>query len=322
MAAARPAAVGGFVLGGLAIIVAAILFFGGGDIFAPKTKAVVYFQDSVGGLVVGAPVTFRGVRVGSVKRVALLVDASDLTARIPVYLELEPDQVTLVSGMPHRSILPQLIKAGLRAKLVSQSLVTGQMLIELDLSPATPAHFVGPPGQDVPEIPAMESDLEELRQQITQAPIAETIAQALRTLVTVEKVANRLDEEIGPLAADARDVLARAGRTMDTATTTMERVGPEASAVLEEAHELGVDGRRQLALRGDQLGRTLASTDQTLQAARGLVVSINGLVAPHTQSRDELEAMLRDLADSAGSLRDFSRSIERDPSLLLNGRSR
>jgi paraquat-inducible protein B len=93
-----PAAVGGFILGGLAIVVVAILFFGGGETFTPKTKAVVYFQGSVGGLTVGAPVTFRGVAIGSVARVALLVDPSTLTARIPVYLQLEPDRVTLVGN--------------------------------------------------------------------------------------------------------------------------------------------------------------------------------------------------------------------------------
>lgn len=44
MASARPAAVGGFLLGGLAIVVAAILFFGGGKVFATRTKAVVFFE--------------------------------------------------------------------------------------------------------------------------------------------------------------------------------------------------------------------------------------------------------------------------------------
>jgi paraquat-inducible protein B len=125
----------------------------------------VYFQDSVGGLAVGAPVTFRGVAIGSVSRVALLVDPVTLTARIPVYLQLEPDRVTLVENSPHHPMLRQLVEAGLRAKLVSQSLVTGQMQVDLDMSPETPARFVGPKDGDVPEIPAVQSDLQELRTQ-------------------------------------------------------------------------------------------------------------------------------------------------------------
>src|SRR5262249_48664945 len=81
MPRASPTGVGGFVLGGLAIVVAGILFFGGAAAFAPKTKAVVYFDGSVGGLGPGSPVTFRGVRVGSVSRVALTIDPKIMQAR-------------------------------------------------------------------------------------------------------------------------------------------------------------------------------------------------------------------------------------------------
>ena len=62
MPSAKPAAVGGFVLGALIIVVVAILFFGGPEAFSSKTKALVYFDGSVGGLGPGSPVTFRGVR--------------------------------------------------------------------------------------------------------------------------------------------------------------------------------------------------------------------------------------------------------------------
>lgn len=316
----RPAAVGGFVLGGLAIIVAAILFFGGGNLLAPKTKAVVFFEGSVGGLSSGAPVTFRGVRVGSVARVAVVVDAINLSARIPVYLQLEPDQVTLAAGSHHDTILRRLVGAGLRAKLVSQSFVTGQMLVELDLNPETPPIFVGDATLDMPEIPAMPSDLEELREQLTQAPIAQTIAQAQRTLIAVEQVANRIDGEINPLAASVQRALDNAGRTMDLAGASVQRLQQDASSTLGEVHDLAFDGRRQLAERGEELSRTLSAAERTIQAIDGLAISANSLVASRSQARNDLEAVLRDLAASAGSVRDFSQSIDHDPSVLLRGR--
>src|SRR5258708_21672320 len=115
MAAPRPAAVGGFVLGGLAIVIAAILFFGGSGLFASRLEAVAYFEGSVGGLSPGAAVTFRGVRVGSVSRVALIVYPTDLQARIPVHLQLERDQVTLAARTGGLPLLPQPIQARPRA---------------------------------------------------------------------------------------------------------------------------------------------------------------------------------------------------------------
>jgi paraquat-inducible protein B len=321
MTSTTSTAVGGFILGGLAIVVGATLFFGGGETFAPKTKAVVYFQDSVGGLTVGAPVTFRGVAIGSVARVALVVDPAALTARIPVYLQLEPDRVTLTRTSDHLPMLREMVEAGLRAKLELQSIVTGQMLVDLDLSPETPARFVGPQEDDVTEIPAVQSDFQELRQQLSHVPVADAVAQALRTLVAIEKLANLVDDEVGPLGASAHDVLDSIGRVTDNANGTIARLGPEISADLEDTHRLVLDARQQLAGRGEDVTRTLSDADKTLEAARGLIASANGIVALRSQSRGDIDASLRDLAAAISSLRDFAESIERDPGLLLRGRS-
>ena len=192
MPSAKPAAVGGFVLGALIIVVVAILFFGGPQAFSSKTKAVVYFDGSVGGLGPGSPVTFRGVRVGSVSEVALLVDARRMRARIPVHLKLEPDRVTLVNGSSGPAMLRRLIEAGLKARLESESLVTGQMLVDLDFNPELPVQLVGEADSDIPEIPSIPSDLEELRRQLTHAPIADTLVQARQTLAAIQRVADRV----------------------------------------------------------------------------------------------------------------------------------
>jgi len=315
------------LLGGLAIAVAAILFFGGGEIFAVKTKAVVFFEGSVGGLVEGAPVTFRGVRVGSVSHVAVVLDPRDMKARIPVDLELERRQVTLATGTAGQPLLHRMIEAGLRAKLVSESLVTGQMLVELDLSPETPAHLTGGGDSTTPEIPALPSDLEELRQQLTHAPIAETVAQALRTLVAVEKAADQVSANIDPLAASVQHVLDSAGGTIDVARAAVQHLERDVTSTLDEARGLGSDGRQQLAARGAELSRTLGDADKALgnadrmlQAVNSLVLSATSLIAPRSQARNDLEAVLRDLSASASALRDFSQTIERDPSVVLRGR--
>ena len=86
---AKPAVVGGFVLGGLVLSVVGILLVAGTHLFSHEVHAVVYFQGSVAGLEVGAPVTFRGVSVGSVTRIGLDLNLKDLSAHIPVYLDLD-----------------------------------------------------------------------------------------------------------------------------------------------------------------------------------------------------------------------------------------
>ena len=58
--------IGGFVVGALALVVVAVLIFGGGKFFSEKSKYVLYFESSVNGLSVGAPVILKGIRTGSV----------------------------------------------------------------------------------------------------------------------------------------------------------------------------------------------------------------------------------------------------------------
>ena len=91
----RPSAtlIGVFVLGALALIAAAILFFGGGAVFKQRFTAVSYFPGSVAGLQIGAPVTYRGVRVGQVKSVGIRIDPEPTHSIVQVNMELAPEAV-------------------------------------------------------------------------------------------------------------------------------------------------------------------------------------------------------------------------------------
>jgi len=319
-----PALVGGFVLGGFALAVAAVLFFGGGELFSRTTRAVVYFEGSVGGLSLGAPVTFRGVQVGSVTGVALVIDVGHMTARIPVDLKLESDRVRLddqVAGSGSQPMLRRLIDAGLHAKLISESFVTGQMEVELDLNPEAPAHFVTGNTGSVPEIPAVASDFEAFRRQITHAPIRETLEQAERTMATIETVAAHLDADLGPLMSRINHGLDSVTETLDTGRASIVRVQQDASAMLLQGNHLARDGREQLASRGTELERVLESADRALHSANSLFVSADSLVAPRSREREDLDVALRDLADAISSMRSFAQAVDRNPSILLRGRA-
>ena len=97
----RPSAtlIGAFVLGAIALIVAAILFFGGASLFKQHIEIVSYFHGSVAGLRVGAPVTYRGVRVGEVKSIGIRITPDTAPSVVQVNMELLPEAVN-VYGMP------------------------------------------------------------------------------------------------------------------------------------------------------------------------------------------------------------------------------
>jgi paraquat-inducible protein B len=305
MTAAKPAVIGAFVLGGLGLGVVAILMFGGGQFFTRTVHAVAYFQGSVAGLEVGAPVTFRGVRVGAVNRIAVNLNLKDLTARIPVYLDLKPSQVSLEDTTPGQSDsdFDRLLKAGLRAQLNMQSLVTGELRVDLDLRPDIPAATVGNATAKPPEIPSIPSKLQTLEDEIAELPLKQIAEETRQTLADADRLMVALNAQVGPLADSVR-------HTSDAAHVT-----------LDDVDRLAVAGKHQLAVSGDQLGKVLASTDRTVRAAETLVLSVNEMTAPNSRMRDDLQAAIRDLAASASSLRGFAHEVERDPSAILTGRT-
>jgi hypothetical protein len=132
-------------------------------------RVVVFFSESLAELDVGSPVTFHGVHIGLVQSIAIRFSPDTMTARIPVYLEIQLDRLIL-EGETSGDTAPdyeRLIRAGVRAQVVLQSFVTGQLRVDLDFLPGTPAQLVGAaPG--VPEIPAVRSDLGQLRKQLTE----------------------------------------------------------------------------------------------------------------------------------------------------------
>jgi paraquat-inducible protein B len=320
--AVRPVAVGGFVLGGLALAVLAILVFGGIRLFTRTIPVTVVFQGSVAGLVVGAPVTFRGVQIGSVTQISVHVRGGDEDPVIPVVLDIEPSRITWPSGrtMADYYGLRHAIELGLRAQLSSVSLVTGQLDVELDFLPHTPAHF-SDPSAGLTEIPTVQSDMQHLKDQLLQMNLPQLANDARGALVNAKLVLNKVDGKIDPLTDSAQQVLRSAKITLDTATSALLRVQADASRTLGSIDKLANEGRSQVAVKGRALDPVVASAAQATANANTLLISLNGMIGPDTPMRDNLEASLRDLAASASSLRDLTRNLQRNPGGTLFGKA-
>lgn len=307
MTSAKPAIVGGFVLGGLALGIVAILLIAGTHIFNRQMHAITYFQGSVAGLTVGAPVTFRGVRVGSVTKIGLNIDMKTLSARIPVYLDLDTSEIS-VGGSDTgttKAVFKSLRRAGLQAQLSMQSLVTGQLAVDLDFRPGVRPTYLG---GDVNgnEIPSSPSKLQTLEAEIAELPLKEIAENARLTLVSMRHVAEELGPRVGPMVDSFR-------RTSESAQVTLEA----AHTAVGHIDGMAVEGKQQLSVNGTELAKVLASSDRTVIEANALVASLNDATGPNSRIRDDLQSATRDLAASASSLRTFTHEIERDPSDLV-----
>ncbi len=328
-----PTLIGGFVLGGIFLLIGALFLFGSGDLFKEKRRWVTYFDGSVGGLNVGAPVNFRGVRVGEVTDVRLQVDPKALTARIPVYFEIDPDRVEWVGGRIAQSA-KMAADAGLRAKLAMQSLVTGQMQIELDLLPDTPAVLVGT-DPNVSEIPSAKSEFDVLREQVSELPLRDLLASIDRTVNNIDRLVNSpemregvralsnslaeteklmagLNEGAKPLLHEMTATAQSVRQTSDQANASLRALEGDTRATLGDVRGL------TNSLRGD-LRSTLRSADLALQQARTTLASVDGLVADDSSSRADIDHALQNLAQASSALRSFADKVERNPNAIIVG---
>ncbi len=161
---------------------------------------VLYFDESVKGLSVGAPVVLRGVELGRVVRVNMLVDVDNLVFKTPVYVKIDSTQIKRYDDTRHevlnrRQLLDRMIERGLRGRLATQNFLTGQLMVELTMvTDDQPAVFKG---RNVHlEIPTVISSFGALSQDLQDLPIKESLAHFNDLLAETTKLVDSLNKTI------------------------------------------------------------------------------------------------------------------------------
>lgn len=200
---ANKAVIGAFIVGAVFLFIVGLAVLGSGKLFKRTNKYVLFFDDSVQGLAVGAPVTFKGVKIGTVKDIRLVYDPQTRFAYIPVIIETEPDRIKGAPLKRDRDNMQYLIKTGLRAQLVMQSFLTGQLSVALDFFPDKPANFKGVMSE-YPEVPTIPSPLGELQKNILDLPLKQ-ISEDLQK--SMESLRLTLKESSETIVFDAENAL-------------------------------------------------------------------------------------------------------------------
>jgi paraquat-inducible protein B len=303
-------AIGAFVLGGVVLAVAALLFFGGGVLHEKRMSVVSFFDGSVAGLRVGAPVTFRGVPVGEVKALGVRVNPDTGRSIIQVDMQLVPDRVTVYGTPPPREVLlASLVRDGLTAQLVKQSFVTGMLSVELAFRPAAQVSRFG--DTTLPEIPTVPGELEALAKQLETVDVAAVLESLQRTLASVDKVMSN------PGLKQALDRLPSTLSALERTLNTMQREVGASSAGFQETlasvRSLSASVERDSATTSAALRGTLANADAVLEGA-------HAFVDPQGHTAVQAQRAVDDLAATAARLRNLAERLDRDPSVLVRGR--
>jgi paraquat-inducible protein B len=329
--------IGIFILGAIALLVIAVAVLGSGKFFRGKFEAVCFFDGSVSGLNEGAPVVFRGVKIGSVKDIALRYNVKNFEFMIPVYIELDPKRLEALGPAPVKigENLEALIGKGLRAQLEMQSILTGQLHVALDLLPDKPAKFVGADPR-YPEIPTVSTPLQELARKIEKIPIerifekllhavegvegvvnSPELKEAIRSisvaLEDVRKLAKNVEGEVGPLASNLNETVQDIRKLVQNADSKVSELASNLDGVVRK-----VDNR--IDPLADSIDGTIKSTEATLNMAQKAIERIEGTVGEESSLVYELNKTLEEVSALARSIRVLSDYLQRHPESVLRGK--
>lgn len=349
--------IGAFVMAALALAVAAIIVFGSGKFFETQDYYVAYFQGSVKGLSIGARVVFRGVTIGQVSKIMIFADNRNLTYQIPVVLQIDRDSFHAIGPdiKDRKQYIQELINRGLRAQLQLQSLVTGQLLVNIDFFPNTPIRLVGNKvvaiPEDMAEIPTIQTPLQKIQQTLADLPIGDIAKSmekslgAIENLVASKKLTKSLDyleqalkdisalaqkanQKIGPLSEDAGQTLQaaqmlmrRIDKQVDPLADSIKQTSDTAGEAFDDARKLLNNVDRQVQPLAGNLSRTLKQAYGALKKAEETLQTVNGAISEGSPLRFQLDTTFSELAQAARSIHVLAEYLERNPDALLRGKS-
>jgi len=276
------------------------------EAFTEKVKFILYFNSSVRGLNVGAPVEFRGIKVGSVLDIRLEFDTRTGDAYVPVLIDFELGRISpfdrdlIGPQLPfgkRRENLEQAVERGLRARLKTGNFLTGQLIVDLDMYPDTPVTLAGR-GGDYLEIPTLPAQMEEISNSVT-----ELVAKLQR--LPLDTISEKLVSTL-----DGADKLINSG-DLKVALTSLR----EAS---ENLNKLTAEADRALV---PEATATLKKAEEAMASAERVFSSVDSMVSEKSALRYEVQGAVREIAEAARALRQLAEFLQRNPNALLTGKS-
>ena len=320
-------AIGAFIVGAVFLLTSAVIIFGAGDYFKHKLRFVIFFDSALNGLNVGAPVKLQGVQIGNIAEISLEMDTATGQIYKPVVIEVLRDfsgrqlQPYHYGDARQRKDTQRLVDLGLKARLETQSLLTGLLYVDLNFYHNKPVRLVQMDYKGLQELPSVPTTADEIRttadeviREVRQLPLAEmvrdlsetlretrdllksdntrtSIAALSKSLLETQKLMQTLNAGIGPLMINVNG-------TVTETRTTLHDFNKDMLPVLQSAEQ-----------SLNTASKVLNESQQTLKA-------VETLATPDSP----LGMALLEMRDAARSLKDLTESLERHPDEIIYGK--
>jgi len=335
----EPTLIGIFVVLSLILFMVGISLFGGAKFFEKDSLVIAYFDDSLKGLSVGAPVTYRGVTIGQVKEIQIQIIKNGQSKHkviIPIIISLNGGQDLIVRSPNVQSeqevdaFLESMCKQGLRAKLKTISLVTGKRYIDLAMYKDSVPIYRDKTGKFI-EIPTLPSDILQAQKVIENMDFAKLYTKIFGTFESLDTLSKSLSDALPPvktkgLMDELLQITSSLNATLDQIDTS---IGPILSKV-----DSGIDNINGTVSNANgfistldkavqpvitDFGKIIQNFNNTLLQADQLLNQAEKTLQPSSPLYYRINETLHQFAETSKSIQKLSDYISRNPDSLIFG---
>lgn len=313
-------AIGAFITGAIVLAFIAMLFFSGGRLFAQKQPVVMFFDGSVQGLQIGAPVKLKGVVIGEITDIRISFqsteqDAANIYTSVVANLALQ--KITAQGREAGKQFISQAIDSGLRAQLNFQSLLTGLLYVELDFHPDEPAN-VKRYQSEMLEIPTIATNFEQLSAKIQNINI-ENLAGNINKLAT--DLSTLVESgEIQAVLQQAKQTLGAIEHSATELDLALAKTSSELNAGIKDTRRLVNRLNDDIPAMREQLQTSLAQLNVSLKQFEQASEQIDYTFSEDSAAYNRLNQSMQDISQAARALQRLSEGLDAEPDSLWRGR--
>jgi paraquat-inducible protein B len=312
-----PATIGAFVVGSFALLIAAVVVVGAGNLLRKPQRFICLFRGDLNGLKVGAPVKVRGVQIGSVEQIMLVLQPSDgqlrpevKGLRLPVIVDLDESLVKSYGGSGAvfgQAGFDSMIARGLRAQLNVESLLTGLLYIDLDIHD-TPPDFAIVPGSGLfREIPTVPTQFEKIQEQATTAL-------ARFDKIDFEALARSITKAAESVQGLASSPNVKA--TIDELKETTENLNKAVTSVRATVENANSKIDPLVA----SFRKSADNANATMKDTQAALVDLRSILDPDSPLAVNLNEALDQFAQTTRSVDELTNYLQRNPAALIRGK--
>ncbi len=331
--------IGIFVVCSVFLFMTAIVIFGGARYFEKEHLVIMYFDGSLQGLNVGAPVTYRGVTIGQVKEIKIHILTQERPNQkliIPVLISLSSGKTLIVDNPNTRKddnvndFLEAMCQDGLRAKLKVVSMVTGQRYIDLAFYENSTPVYRDINGEYF-EIPTLPSEMHQLTKMMENVNLDELYQKIMNTFTSIEQLTGGLAKtinnektqnlvnELSTATASFNQLLLQLNSGIPPILKKMDTGLDQINVLTNNADDVVKSLNAKLPPMADSIEKTLDGMDAAVKQANDLLAQAGTVLNPSSPLYYSLTTAIQQLEKTASSIERLSNYIHRNPDTLIFG---